>query len=81
MGTKGDGTLAVEPATTPALLRLLRVDEVPVKQQGAAIISWLTGHEPTRSLRCSLLANGYGHLLNQVQQPTRSKHVSSKRAS
>jgi hypothetical protein len=76
MNTKG------EPATTPALLRLLRVQDVSVKQQGAAIISWLTEHEPTRSLRCSLLANGYGLLLKQVQQqPSRPKHASSKRAS
>jgi hypothetical protein len=81
MGTKGDGTLAVEPATTPDLLRLLRAQNLSVMQQGAAIISWLTEHKPTRSLRCSLLANGYGHLLKQVQQPSRSKHVTAKRAS
>lgn len=68
MGTvsRNCGTGLVKPATTPELLRLLDVDHEPVTRQWSAITEWLTDHTPTTPLRCSLLANGYGHLLRQT---------------
>lgn len=51
------------PTTASKLLRLLKVDREPATRQRVAISDWLTDHTPTSTLKCSLLANGYGLLL------------------
>lgn len=62
-----------EPSTAPQLLRLLRVHHEPVARQWPAVAAWLAQHTPTSSLTCSLRANGYGFLLNQVAKPARRR--------
>jgi hypothetical protein len=54
-----------EPATLPALLRLLGVDHEPVARQWDPIMGWLDDHPASSELWVSLLANGYGLMLKQ----------------
>jgi hypothetical protein len=64
----------MEPETAPELLRLLKVDHEPVARQWPAITAWLTDHRPTTSLRCSLLANGYGYPLMRALESREGPH-------
>jgi hypothetical protein len=52
-----------QPATVPALLRLLGIPDVPVLRHHDALAAWLEHNTPSRELRISLRANGYGLLL------------------
>lgn len=52
-----------QPATVPALLRLLGIPDVPVSGHHGAIADWLEHNDPSVELRISLRANGYGLLL------------------
>jgi hypothetical protein len=54
-----------EPATLPALLRLLGVNHEPAARQWDAIMGWLDEHPASSELWVSLLANGYGLMLKQ----------------
>jgi hypothetical protein len=54
------------PDTAPALLRMLNVNEASVEKQAAALRVWLKANAPSAGLRLSLLANGYGHVLDEA---------------
>jgi hypothetical protein len=54
------------PDTAPALLRMLNVNEASVEKQAAALRVWLKANAPGPRLRVSLLANGYGHILDEA---------------
>jgi hypothetical protein len=54
-----------EPATLPALLRLLGVHHEPAARQRDAIMGWLDDHPASSELWVSLLANGYGLMLKK----------------
>jgi hypothetical protein len=58
---EGAGTQA--PATLPALLRMLGCGHATVPAQEAVVKAWLAENTPSRALRQSLRANGYGRLL------------------
>lgn len=51
------------PATVPALLRSLHMNDATAETQKVALRAWLSSHPPSASLRLSLLSNGYGLLL------------------
>ena len=55
-----------EPATVPALLRVLDGTATSAHAQRAAIKVWLADHTPNSALRTSLRANGHGLLLTRV---------------
>jgi hypothetical protein len=54
------------PATLPNLLRVLHAEARSVHQQQDLLKHWLDDHDPSKSLRISLRANGFGLLLNQM---------------
>ncbi|OBK78662.1 hypothetical protein [Mycobacterium sp. 1274761.0] len=55
-----------QPATVSVLLRELGMAHACVEKQRVALGTWLMIHEAQRPLRISLLKNGYGLLLKQV---------------
>ena len=61
-----DADESTQPATVSALLRELGLSHTCVEKQRAALGTWLMIHQPQRSLRISLLKNGYGLLLKQT---------------
>jgi hypothetical protein len=54
------------PRTLPELLRLLGVKDKPVAKQWRPIMDWLAKNKASPELWMSLLANGYGLLLEQM---------------
>lgn len=60
-------TDSAEPASVPALLRVLDSTTNSAQAQRAAIKGWLTDHTPSPPLRLSLHANGYGLLLDRLR--------------
>ena len=52
--------------SAPALLRMLNLHDASVDKQAAALRVWLRDNPPRPSLRLSLLANGYGHILDEA---------------
>ena len=52
-----------QPHTVSTLLRELGMSDACVQKTRVALGSWLTSHEPDRSMRLSLRENGYGPLL------------------
>ncbi|BBU23487.1 hypothetical protein [Mycobacterium xenopi] len=67
MGTAVDHNVtSTEPRTLPELLRLLGVNDEPVAKQWEPITAWLAENEASPELWMSLLANGYGLLLEQM---------------
>jgi hypothetical protein len=57
---------AAEPVTASALLRELGMSDACAKKQKAALGTWMMIHEAQRPLRISLLRNGYGLLLKEI---------------
>ncbi len=55
-----------EPATVPALLRTLHIDDKSVEAQFDTLRGWLIEHPPGKALRISLRSNGYGVLLRDL---------------
>lgn len=55
-----------QPDTVSTLLRELGMSHACVEKTKAALETWLTSHEPGRPLRLSLRENGYGSLLQVV---------------
>ena len=53
-------------ATLPTLLRVLHAETQSVHRQQDVLRHWLDDHDPSKPLRISLRANGFGLLLNQV---------------
>jgi hypothetical protein len=51
------------PATAARLLRLLGIPHACAQHQQTALAQWLACNTPTRELKLSLRANGYGILL------------------
>jgi hypothetical protein len=67
MGTALDHSVrSTQPRTLPELLRLLGVNDEPVAKQWEPITAWLAEHQASPELWMSLLANGYGLLLEQM---------------
>jgi hypothetical protein len=62
------------PDAVPALLRMLKVNDASVEKQAAVLRVWLKANTPTARLRLSLLANGYGHILDEAvgRRPSRT---------
>jgi hypothetical protein len=58
------------PATLPALLRTLHIDDKPAGRQRATLRGWLIDHPPGKELRISLCSNGYGLLLRDLGADT-----------
>ncbi|BBZ05727.1 hypothetical protein MCHIJ_51640 [Mycolicibacterium chitae] len=58
----GDGS----PATLPRLLRDLHAERQSIHRQQDVLRHWLDGHDPSKPLRISLRANGFGMLLNEL---------------
>lgn len=61
-----DASIDAQVATVTALLRELHMSHACVQKQKVALATWLLIHEPQRSLRISLLENGYGLLLKET---------------
>jgi hypothetical protein len=57
---------AAEPVTASALLRELGMSHACAQKQKAALGTWMMIHEAQRPLRISLLRNGYGLLLKEI---------------
>jgi hypothetical protein len=55
-----------QPATVSALLRQLGVAHTCAEKQKAALAPWMMLHEAQQPLRISLLRNGYGLLLKEI---------------
>ena len=56
----------MSPDTVPGLVRMLNVKDASADKQAAALKVWLKANPPSPSLRLSLLANGYGHVLDEA---------------
>jgi hypothetical protein len=54
------------PATLARLLRELHAERQSALKQQDVLRHWLDDHDPNKSLRISLRANGYGLLLNEI---------------
>lgn len=61
-----DAAESSQPATASTLLRELGVSQACVEKQKAALGTWMMVHELGRPLRISLLENGYGLLLKEI---------------
>jgi hypothetical protein len=61
-----DAAEATQPATASTLLRELGLSQACVEKQKAALGTWMMVHELGRPLRISLLENGYGLLLKEI---------------
>ena len=61
-----DAVESSQPATASSLLRELGMYKACVEKQKAALGTWMMVHELGRPLRISLLGNGYGLLLKEV---------------
>jgi len=61
-----DAVEATQPATASTLLRELGVSQASVAKQKAALGTWMMAHELGRPLRISLLGNGYGLLMKEI---------------
>jgi hypothetical protein len=61
-----DAGEATQPATASILLRELGMSHACVEKQRVALGTWLMIHEAARPLRISLLENGYGLLLKEI---------------
>jgi hypothetical protein len=48
------------------LLRILHAESQSALRQQQVLWRWLDGHDPSKQLRISLRANGFGMLLNQI---------------
>jgi hypothetical protein len=59
---------ALQPTTTPGLLRLLHTNEASVEKQRVALREWLTYNDASPPLRISLRRNGYGILLDDTDE-------------
>ena len=57
---------AAEPVNASALLRELGMSHACAEKQKAALGTWMMIHEAQRPLRISLLRNGYGLLLKEI---------------
>ncbi len=55
-----------QPATVSSLLRELGLSHACVEKTRVALGAWLSSHEPDRRLRLSLRENGYGLLLQDI---------------
>ena len=53
------------PFTILGLLRLLGKQDASAQEQRAAIANWLNENKPSKQLRVSLRANGFGLLLGR----------------
>jgi hypothetical protein len=71
-----DAVESTQPATASTLLRELGVAQACVEKQKAALGTWMMAHELGRPLRISLLGNGYGLLLKDIDD-RRSRRVSA----
>ncbi|CAJ1585020.1 hypothetical protein [[Mycobacterium] wendilense] len=58
----GDGS----PATLPRLLRVLHAEGQTIHRQQDILRHWLGDHDPSKPLRISLRANGFGRLLDEL---------------
>jgi hypothetical protein len=54
------------PATLSSLLRALHAERQSALRQQGVLRHWLDEHDPGKSLRISLRANGFGLLLNEI---------------
>ena len=61
-----DAAESTQPATASSLLRELGMSKACVEKQKAALGTWMMVHEAQRPLRISLLENGYGLLLKEI---------------
>jgi hypothetical protein len=61
-----DAAESTQPATVSSLLRELGMAHASVEKQRAALGTWMVIHEAQRPLRISLLENGYGPLLKEI---------------
>jgi hypothetical protein len=61
-----DAVESAQPATASSLLRELGMSTACVEKQKAALGTWMMVHELGRPLRISLLGNGYGLLLKEI---------------
>ena len=59
------GAILEGPATLSSLFRALHVERQSALRQQDVLRHWLDGHDPNKSLRISLRANGFGLLLNE----------------
>ncbi|OBF27856.1 hypothetical protein [Mycobacterium sp. ACS4331] len=66
------GALLEGPATLSMLLRALHAERQSVLRQQDVLRAWLDGHDPNKSLRISLRANGFGLLLNEFDAAHRN---------
>lgn len=66
MGALLENTAGDSPNTVPSLLRELHAEQQPVHRQQDLLRHWLDDHDPSKPLRISLRANGYGLLLNEA---------------
>ncbi|RDH79141.1 hypothetical protein DVS77_06700 [Mycolicibacterium moriokaense] len=57
---------AIQPHTVSALLRELGMSHACAEKQKAALGTWMMIHEAQPPLRISLLRNGYGLLLKEI---------------
>lgn len=55
-----------EPRTLAQLLRLLDVHDKTIREQRDPLIAWVAAHPISPQLWRSLVANGYGLLLEQI---------------
>lgn len=56
------------PATLPALLRMLGVDREPLARQMQAVRAWLSDNITSPELDMSLRCNGYGLILRDERR-------------
>lgn len=61
-----DTAETAQPGTASALLRDLGMSHASVQKQRAALGTWMMVHETPQPLRISLLSNGYGLLLKEI---------------
>jgi hypothetical protein len=61
-----DAAESTQPTTVSALLRELGVSHTCAEKQKAALAPWMMSHEAQLPLRISLLRNGYGLLLKEI---------------
>ena len=45
---------------------MLKLNDASVEKQAAALRIWLRANPPSARLRLSLLANGYGHIVDEA---------------
>jgi hypothetical protein len=72
-----DAVESPQPATASTLLRELGVSQACVEKQKAALGRWMMVHELSRPLRISLLGNGYGLLLKDIEERRSKLRVSA----